>query len=179
MALVVPVGNLHIAWQPTPDFVKLLLGVMGDFNSVAAGLLIDLKKYGVMSICRHPRPLRHRTPDDGGDIFQLHKAVFAGLQDRAPDLVKVLELRVREDQVETVVLFKTANRCNDVRGGEGIREVLKCQPEGVKLRKVDHDGVLRRRSAKDTNLCDAAHRGQNRTDLVKGEISQFHERAGV
>src|SRR5205807_8915793 len=102
-------------------------------HGVSGGLLINLKEDGVMTVGRNPDPLRLGRMLDSRNVFEQDDAIGCGAQDGVLDFLELLKARVRNDQIQLVVLLEATDSDLDIRGRERACNLRQSQLERLQF----------------------------------------------
>ncbi len=177
--LVIPIGNMDVFRQMGLVLGQLRFELPIDLHRVAARLLIDLEKDGLLPIGRDPRPFGRRRARDSGHIFNQHHAVPAGAQGGQADAGQVRKAGIGHDQVKLVMILQAPHRGDDIGGRKRFGHFVEGKAEGRQFGRIHRHPVFFLLTAEHTDAGHARHRGQKRPELVKGDIPQLDQRMGV
>ena len=172
LGLVVPVGHLHAGRHLV--LVQPLLHVVLDLHAVAVGLLVDLQQHCVLAVGIHPHPLRHAAQPDRGHVAQPQHAARIGAQHDGTQRGGGGRLVVGQQQVQLVVILQPAQRLDGGGGGHRPVDVVDAQTLRAQLAQVHIDMKLARLAALHTDLGHPVDAGQQRAQLVFGQVVQLH-----
>ena len=90
------------------------------------------------------------------------------------DLIEILEARVRQHQVELVMILQPSHRLQHIGGGQGLDHVVDGEAIGQQARRIDIHAVLGLLSAEDADAGHAVDRRKQRHQLILGDVAQPH-----
>ena len=159
--------------------IQSLFDAIHDLDRVATGLLVDLDQHRIMPVSSDSQPLWRTGRIDTGDIIEPHQTVRTAAQNGFLDGLQRADAGVGQQEVELVMIFKTAHRLQYIAGRQGGRHITEGQPVGGQLFGIDLDPVLCLLPAHHDHPGHAVDGGQQRYQLVLGKIMECHRRETV
>ncbi len=143
-----------------------------DGHGIAAGLLQDIEKDGVVAVGSHRRPLRAGTLADFGNVGQVDDAVGTGFEDGLADFLRSCQATAAQDLIEAVVPLAAADGLDAVGAGQGVLDIAKAQAVVLQTPGVDAHCKLLFRAALYRDLCNTGNAEQARPQVVEGIAAQ-------
>ncbi len=168
LALVVPLHQPHAGRQPEAG--QLGLHRLGDLHGVAVRLFIDVEQHRRAAVLHHPRPLRHDPVDNGCHVAHPHHTGGIGAHHYLADVGGAHDAAVGDHQEQLAAVLQPAHRLQAVAGAERVGEIGHRQPVGGQPVRIGQHLHLGGVAALDGDPRQAGDRGEQRLDLVLGEV---------